>query len=78
MLSLFGKTKECKTSCDEWLLDLGHVRRTWTIQEKWCKSLRPWLTNRSVISTKWVFKNKYDEFDSVVRNKVWLVTKGYT
>jgi hypothetical protein len=30
-----------------------------------------------VINTKWVFKNKLDEYGEVVRNKERLVCKGY-
>ena len=31
-----------------------------------------------MIETKWIFKNKFDEHGIVVRNKVRLVTQGYT
>jgi len=31
----------------------------------------------NVIGTKWVFRNKLDEFGMIIRNKVRLVTKGY-
>jgi len=31
----------------------------------------------NVIGTKWVFKNKIDEQGVIVRNKAWLVAKGY-
>ena len=34
--------------------------------------------NTNVIGTKWIFKNKYDEFANIVRNKARLVTQGYT
>ena len=29
--------------------------------------------HQSIIGTKWVFKNKMDEYDVVIRNKVRLV-----
>ena len=32
----------------------------------------------NVIGTKWIFKNKSDEFGNVVRNKARLVAQGYT
>jgi hypothetical protein len=32
----------------------------------------------NVIGTKWVFKNKLDEYGQIVRNKARLVCKGYT
>ncbi|KAL8116628.1 hypothetical protein AgCh_022974 [Apium graveolens] len=35
------------------------------------------LKNTSVIGTKWIFKNKEDEFGIVTRNKARLVTQGY-
>ena len=31
-----------------------------------------------MIDTKWIFKNKTNEDGEVVRNKSWLVAKGYT
>ena len=37
---------------------------------------RPYHTN--VISTKWIFKNKTNEFGQVRRNKVRLVAQGYS
>ena len=42
----------------------------WTLVE------RPYDNN--VIGTKWVFKNKFDEHEVVVRNKARLVAQGYT
>jgi len=33
--------------------------------------------NYPVIGTKWVFRNKLDENDIVIRNKARLVAKGY-
>lgn len=39
--------------------------------------LVPRPKDKSVIGTKWVFKNKKDEDGIVVRNKVRLVAKGY-
>lgn len=34
--------------------------------------------NRSIIGTKWLFKNKSDENGIVIRNKARLVAKGYS
>ena len=31
-----------------------------------------------MIGTKWIFKNKYDEHGTVIRNKSRLVAQGYT
>jgi hypothetical protein len=35
-------------------------------------------TKQNVVGTKWVFHNKQDEHEVVTRNKVRLVTKGYS
>jgi hypothetical protein len=34
--------------------------------------------NTNIIGTKWVFRNKQDEFGIVIRNKARLVSQGYT
>ncbi|KAI3681021.1 hypothetical protein L6452_35802 [Arctium lappa] len=39
--------------------------------------LVPKPEGKSIIGTKWVFKNKKDEDDIVIRNKARLVVKGY-
>ena len=39
--------------------------------------LVPRPKNRTVIGTKWVFRNKLDEEGNVIRNKARLVVKGY-
>ena len=38
--------------------------------------LEPRPKDRSIISTKWVFENKLDEFGTVTRNKARLVAQG--
>ena len=40
--------------------------------------LVPRPNNKNVIGTKWVFRNKLNEYGHVTRNKVRLVCKGYT
>lgn len=35
-------------------------------------------TNVAIIGTKWVFKNKLNEYGKVVRNKARLVARGYS
>jgi hypothetical protein len=39
--------------------------------------LVPRPKNKNVIDTKWVFKNKLNEYGQVTRNKARLVCKGY-
>ena len=41
----------------------------------WHLKTRP--KDRSIIGTKWVFKNKLDEFGTITRNKARLVVQGY-
>ena len=40
-------------------------------------TLVPKPENKSIIGTKWVFRNKMDETGVVVRNKARLVAQGY-
>nr|GEY93583.1 retrovirus-related Pol polyprotein from transposon TNT 1-94 [Tanacetum cinerariifolium] len=40
--------------------------------------LVPQPKGKSVIKTKWIFKNKKDESSLVIRNKAWLVAIGYS
>ena len=40
--------------------------------------LVPIPKNRSVVGTKWVFRNKTDSEGVVIRNKAILVLKGYS
>jgi hypothetical protein len=41
-------------------------------------TLVPRPKDHNIIRTKWIFKNKFDEHDTVVRNKARLVAQGYT
>lgn len=41
-------------------------------------TLVPRPTHTNLIGTKWIFKNKTDEYHHVVRNKARLVAQGYT
>ena len=35
------------------------------------------LDNHTIIVARWVFRNKLDENDIIIRNKAMLVAKGY-
>ena len=41
------------------------------------RELVPRHSNQSVIGTRWVFRNKMDENDMIVRNKARLVAQGF-
>ena len=51
--------------------ELNHFERN----EFW--ELVPRPNDQSVISTKWVYRNKMDENDIIIRNKARLVAQGY-
>jgi hypothetical protein len=40
--------------------------------------LEPTCKSKSIIGTKWVFRNKENEHGVVVRNKARLMAKGYS
>ena len=60
---------------DNWIIamqeELNQLERNnvWKLVEK--------PENYPVIGTKWVFRNKLDEHDIIIRNKARLVAKGY-
>jgi hypothetical protein len=51
------------------MLDQIEKNNTW--------ELVPRPNNKNVIGTKWVFRNKLNEYGHVTRNKARLVCKGY-
>jgi hypothetical protein len=48
------------------------------IEKSDTSELVPRPKNKNVIGTKWVFRNKLNEYGKVTRNKYRLVCKGYT
>ena len=60
---------------DEWCKAMeGEIK---LIEKKKTQSLVPRPTNKNVIGTKWVFRNKLDENGEITRNKARLVCKRY-
>ena len=43
----------------------------------WHDKFVPIPTDKNIIGSKWAFKNKINEQGQIVRNKPWLVYKGY-
>ena len=63
--------------CDEsWINTMHDKLAQFERNCVWKLVPRPHHTN--VVSTKWIFKNKTDEFRQVIRNKARLVAQEYT
>ncbi|KAI4312534.1 hypothetical protein MLD38_037340 [Melastoma candidum] len=79
--SAFLSQKE-PTSIDEaladpnWIIAMQEELNQLERNKVWTLVQRP--KDRSVVGTKWVFRNKLDESGSMVRNKARLVAKGYS
>jgi hypothetical protein len=59
----------------DWVMSMQEELINFTRNEVWHLVPRP---NKNVLGTKWVFYNKHDEHGVVIRNKAWLVAKGYS
>jgi hypothetical protein len=59
----------------DWVLAMQEELNNLKINEVWSLVPRP---KKNVVGTKWVFRNKQDEYEVVTRNKARLVAKGYT
>ncbi|KAJ3673965.1 hypothetical protein LUZ60_005957 [Juncus effusus] len=59
----------------DWILAMQDELAQFERNRVWTLVLRP--DNRSIIGTKWVFRNKLDEHGTVVRNKARLVAQGF-
>ena len=62
--------KEVKNE-ENWILAMQEELGQFERNKVWTLVSRP--TNHPIIDTKWVFRNKMDELDNVVRNKARLV-----
>ena len=60
---------------ENWMISMQEELNQFKRNEVWELVLRP--SNQSVIGTKWVFRNKMDENDIIVRNKARLVAQGF-
>ena len=76
MLSLIEPKTFAEASKDEdWIkamneeLDQIEKNQTW--------ELVPRTKDKNVVGTKWIFKNKVNEYGKIIRNKEILVCKGY-
>jgi hypothetical protein len=59
----------------DWIIAMEEELNTFKRNEVWELVPRP---KQNVIGTKWVFRNKQDEFGVVTKDKARLVGKGYT
>ena len=60
----------------DWVTAMQEELNEFERNEVWKLVPRP--KNRSVVGTKWVFKNKTDSDGTIIRNKARLVAKGYS
>ena len=56
---------------ENWMITMQKELNQFEISEVW--ELVPRPSNQSVIRNRWVFRNKMDENDIIVRNKARLV-----
>lgn len=62
---------------DEYWVNAMHEELTdFTRNEVW--DLVAKANGANIIGTKWIFKNKTDEYGNITKNKARLVAQGYT
>jgi hypothetical protein len=59
-----------------WVSTMHDELHQFTRNDVWTLVPRP--AEQNIIGTKWIFKNKTDEYGTVIRNKARLVAQGYT
>ena len=59
----------------DWVTAMQEELHQFKRNKVWHLVLR--LKDRTIIGTKWVFRNKLDEFGTVTKNKARLVVQGY-
>ena len=67
--------KEALTD-ENWIEAMQEELEQFLRNKVWNLVPRPMNTN--IIGTKWIFKNKSNEFGTIIRNKARLVAQGYT
>ncbi|KAJ9544631.1 hypothetical protein OSB04_024338 [Centaurea solstitialis] len=71
---IIGNVLEALTDHD-WVQAMQEELAEFDRNKVWRLVTRPW--GKSIIGLKWIFQNKKDENDLIIRNKVRLVAKGY-
>ena len=61
---------------DGWILAMQDELNQFKRNDVW--NLVPKPEHKNIIGTKWVFRNKLNEEDEVIRNKARLVAQGYS
>ena len=61
---------------DHWIIAMQEELNQFERSKVW--NLVPRPNDYSIISTKWIFRNKIDEHNNIVRNKARLVAQGYS
>nr|AAK70631.1 Putative copia-type pol polyprotein [Oryza sativa Japonica Group]AAM47283.1 Putative copia-type pol polyprotein [Oryza sativa Japonica Group] len=73
--SLEPTTVEDALVYPDWVMAMQEELNNFTRNQVWTLVERP---KQNVIGTKWIFRNKQDEYGVVVRNKARLVAQGFT
>jgi hypothetical protein len=60
---------------ESWIATMHDELHQFTQNDVWSLISRP--LDHNIIGTKWIFKNKFDEHGTVVRNMASLVAQGY-
>nr|KYP61747.1 hypothetical protein KK1_016257 [Cajanus cajan] len=79
-ISLLSQTESRTTdkalSDESWVQSMQEELSQFQKNDVW--KLVPMPKDRTIIGTKWVYKNKLDESGNMLRNKIRLVAKGYS
>jgi hypothetical protein len=59
----------------DWVVEMQDELNNFKRNKVWSLVERP---KQNIVGTKWVFRNKQDEFGVVTRNKARIVAKGYS